>query len=80
MKLAEVKVGEVYYTRIGEELAPVIVIEAVYDVDHYTKRHTAKFRIARAKKNTVGEWMREGDALPKHRTAAALRIQNRKMF
>lgn len=59
MKQADVKVGETYWTKIGEQLAKVVVVGTRVDLKGRTR-----FTVRR---------LSEGRYLPKSRTAAALR-------
>lgn len=70
MKHADVVVGQTYLTRIGGELARVVVVNAV--IEHtYTHRYTA---MEKCRTSCRFRLRREGVAtlLPKTRTAAAL--------
>jgi hypothetical protein len=66
MKQAEVEIGGTYYTRIGEELAPVVV---VYKTTDYKGKTV--FAVQRVEDDRI---------LPKHRTAAALRKEKVKFW
>jgi hypothetical protein len=62
VKLADVKIGEVYLTKIGEELARVVVVDR--RLEPTRKGYRTTFRVRREG---------ERELLPKSRTAAALR-------
>lgn len=66
MKEADIKVGEVYLTRIGESLCRVIVVQ---------KREGYRLTALSKKSRTTFDVRRENEdrVLPKPRSAAALR-------
>lgn len=71
MKMNEVKVGEVYYTKIGTVLCKVVVVSIVWGDPNSMFNKRTSFVVRRE-----GEHM----PLPKRRLAAALRLQNKKVF
>ena len=65
MKQADVKVGEVYLTKVGEYMVKVKVLDSVYSA--FGKNNRVRFRVARIDIDGAVAF-----ALPKARTAAAL--------
>ena len=64
MKQAEIEQGKTYMTKVGGELAEVVVVHILHMQDTYTKRNVTRYRLRR-----VGDT----GGLPKLRTAAAIR-------
>ncbi len=71
VKQADVKIGGTYYTYIGEQLTAVIVVSAQKDVRFGGKNVITRYRVRRPEQT---------EALPKLRSAAALREKNEKFF
>jgi hypothetical protein len=70
MKQSEIKIGGRYFANIGAELAAVIVIAEV-EPSRFDKGTHTRYRIRREDSTTP---------LNKPRTAAALRLENRRQF
>lgn len=73
MKQSEVIIGQTYYTRIGEELAAVEVVAMIpgNPNSRWSDEKRTTYTVKRVGENVC---------LPKRRTAAALRKENKTFF